>query len=211
MTHDLSAAAMQRFHARFDNARYRTIGEYISSNLSAERDDEAVVSLLVAAQNAALDLLGHPDLSGMCHELTVQSGRSNLSVHTIDAIREFLRSFVEDDHDAQHRRIDDFEATAKAMLIAYGALEQLKVATAHANGVHSWQGRAAYDLLAAVELFTHAAITLMAHDDEPYTHEKLHRGLNRITGALYECVRGSEQPRLFNFKSVYFPDERDRR
>jgi hypothetical protein len=44
-----------------------------------------------------------------------------------------------------------------------------------------------------------------------YTHEKLNRGLNRVTGTLYECIRGSEQPRLFNFKSVYFPDERDRR
>jgi hypothetical protein len=43
MTHDLSAAAMQRYHARFDNARYRTIGEYAASNLNAERDDEAVV------------------------------------------------------------------------------------------------------------------------------------------------------------------------
>ena len=108
-------------------------------------------------------------------------------------------------------RLDDFEVTAKVMLIAYRALEDLKTATAHANGVHSWQGRMAYDLLAAVELLTHSAITLLAHDNETYTHEKLHAGLNRITGALHEGVRGSEHPRLFNFKSVYFPDEHDRR
>jgi hypothetical protein len=72
----------------------------------------------------------------------------------------------------------------------------------------TWQGRAAYELLAAVELFSHAAIALLAHDDENYTHEKLRAGLNRITGALYEGVRGSDHPRLYNFKSTYFPDER---
>lgn len=206
MTHDPNAAAMQRYHERFDSTLYNTMGEYIASNLNTDRDDERVVSIVVAAQNGGLELCEHPDLAASLHTLAVQCGRSFLSVHTIDAMWRFLRTFNEDD-----TRLDDFEATAKAMMIAYRALDDLKTATAHANGVHSWHGRAAYDLLAAVELFTHAAITLLAHDDEPYTHEKLHRALNRVTGALYECVRGSEQPRLFNFKSVYFPDERDRR
>jgi hypothetical protein len=206
MTHDPSAAAMQRYHDRFDSKLYSTMGEYIASNLNAERDDEGVVSLVVAAQNGGLELCQHPDLTGALHTLAVQCGRSFLSVNTIDAIWRFLRAFNEDD-----TRLDDFEATAKAILRAYSALDDLKTATAHANGVHSWQGRMAYDLLAAVELFTQGAITLLAQDEETYTHEKLHAGLNQITGALYEGVRGSEQPRLFNFKSVYFPDERDRR
>lgn len=206
MTHDPNAAAMQRYHERFDSTLYNTMGEYIASNLNTERDDESVVSLLVAAQNGALELCGHPDLVGMLHALVVQCGRSFLSVHTVDAIWRFLRAFNEDD-----MRLDDFEATAKAMLRAYSALDDLKTATAHANGVHSWQGRMAYDLFAAVELLTHSAITLLAHDNETYTHEKLHAGLNRITGALYEGIRHSEQPRLFNFNSVYFPNERDRR
>jgi hypothetical protein len=205
MTQDPVAAAMQRYHDRFDSKLYNTMGEYVASNLNAERDDERVVSLVVAAQNGALDLCHHPDHIGTLHTLAVQCGRTFLSVHTIDAIWRFLRAFNEDD-----TRLDDFEATTKAMLIAYRALEDLKTATAHANGVHSWQGRMAYDLLAAVELLTYGAITLLARDDETYTHEKLHAGLNRITGALYEGVRNSEQPRLFNFKSVYFPDERDR-
>lgn len=205
MTHDPNGAAMQRYHERFDSRLYNTVGEFIASNLNADRDDERVIALLVAAQNGGLELCGHSDLVGALHTLAVQCGRSFLSVHTIDAIWRFLRAFNEDD-----TRLDDFEATAKAMLLAYRALEDLKTATAHANGVHSWQGRAAYDLLAAVELLTQGALTLLAHDDETYTHEKLHAGLNRITGALYEGVRGSEQPRLFNFKSVYFPSERDR-
>lgn len=206
MTHNPSAAAMQRYHERFDSRLYNTMGELLASNLNAERNDESVVSLLVAAQNGGLELCSHPHLIGALHTLAVQCGRSFLSVHTIDAIWRFLRAFNEDD-----MRLDDFEATAKAMLRAYSALDELKTATAHANGVHSWQGRMAYDLLAAVELLTHGAITLLAHDDETYTHEKLHAGLNRITGGLYEGVRGSEQPRLFNFKSIHFPDERDRR
>lgn len=206
MTHDPNATAMQRYHECFDSKLYNTMGEYIASNLNAERDDERVVSLVVAAQNGALELCGHPDLVGALQTLAAQCGRNFLSLNTIDAIWRFLMAFNEDD-----RRLDDFEATAKAMLIAYRALDDLKTATAHANGVHSWQGRMAYELLAAAELLTHSAITLLAHDDETYTHEKLHTGLNRITGALYEGVRGSEQPRLFNFKSVYFPDELDRR
>jgi hypothetical protein len=203
MTHDTSAAAMQRYHDRFDSKLYSMMGEFIASNLNADRDDERVVALVVAAQNGGLELCQHPDLVGALHTLAVQCGRSFLSLHSVDAIWRFLRAFNPDD-----TRLDDFEATAKAMLQAYSALDDLKTATAHANGVHLWQGRAAYDLLAAVELFTHGAIALLAHDDETYTHEKLHAGLNRITGALYEGVRGSDHPRLYNFKSTYFPDER---
>jgi hypothetical protein len=203
MTHDLSVAAMQRYHERFDSSLYKTMGEFIASNLNADRDDERVVSLVVAAQNGGLELCGHPDLTGALHTLAVQCGRSFLSVNTVDGIWRFLRAFNPDD-----TRLDDFEATTKGMLLAYTALDDIKTATAHANGVHSWQGRAAYDLLAAVELLTHSAIALLAHDDETYTREKLHAGLNRITGTLYEGVRGSDIPRLFNFKAVYFPDER---
>ena len=106
-------------------------------------------------------------------------------------------------------RIDDFEATAKGMLRAYSGLDDLKTATAHANGVHSWQGRMAYELLAAVDYLTQTAIQMLAHGDESYAREKLHKGLNRITGALYEGIRHSDQPTLYNFKSTYFPDERD--
>jgi hypothetical protein len=203
MTHDPAEAAMKRYHERFDSKLYNTMGEFIASNLNAERDEECVVALVVAAQNGGLELCGHPDLIGALHTLAVQCGRNHISLHTVDAIWRFLRAFNPDD-----TRLDDFEVTAKAILRAYSALDDLKSATAHANGVHSWQGRAAYELLAAVELFSHAAIALLAHDDETYTHEKLHAGLNRITGALYEGVRGSQHPRLFNFKSTHFPDER---
>jgi hypothetical protein len=205
MTQDPKAAAMQQYHDRFDAAQYNAIGEFLASNLNAERDDERVVSLLVAAQNGGLELCGHPDLIGAMHTLAVQCGQNFLSFHTVDAMRDFLRRFAPDDV-----RIDDFEATAKGMLRAYSGLDDLKTATAHANGVHSWQGRMAYELLAAVDYLTQTAIQMLAHGDERYAREKLHKGLNRITGALYEGIRHSDQPSLYNFKSTCFPDERDR-
>jgi hypothetical protein len=202
---DLNAAAMQRHHELFDSTRYNTIGEFLASNLNADRDDQRVVDAMIAVQNAAFELCGKTDFDGEWHKLAVLCGQSFLSFHTVDAIRDFLRRFATDD-----TRIDDFEATAKGMLRAYSGLDDLKTATAHANGVHSWQGRMAYELFAAVDYLTQTAIQLLAHGDEAYTREKLHKGLNRITGALYEGIRHSEQPDLYNFKSTYFPDERDR-
>jgi hypothetical protein len=35
--------------------------------------------------------------------------------------------------------------------------------------------------------------------------------VRRITGALYEGIRESDTPAMFNFKVTYFPDEHDRR
>ncbi len=205
MTQDPNATAMRQYHDRFDNARYTAITEFITSNLNADRDEERVVDLLVAVQNVALELCGHSRHMGAWHLLAVICGRHLLSFHTIDAIRDFLHLFAVED-----TRIEDFESTTKALLRAYSGLDDLKIATAHANGVHSWQGRMAYELLSAVEYLTHAAILLLAHEDDGYIREKLHKGLNRITSGLYEGIRHSSEPSRYNFKSVYFPDERDR-
>jgi hypothetical protein len=205
MMQDPNAPAMHRYHGRFDNIRYTAITEFVASNLNADRDDERVVDLLIAVQNAALELCGHPLHSDAWQTLAVRCGQHFFSFHTVDAIRDFLRLFAPDDV-----RIDDFESTAKAMLRAYSGLDDLKTATAHANGVHSWQGRMAYELLAAVEYLTHTATLLLAHEVDGYIREKLHKGLNRITGALYEGIRHSSEPSRYNFKSIYFPDERDR-
>ncbi|MBN8590724.1 MAG: hypothetical protein J0M33_03155 [Anaerolineae bacterium] len=68
----------------------------------------------------------------------------------------------------------------------------------------------AYELLTAVEYLTHASILLLTHENDGYIREKLHKGLNRITGALYEGIRHSSEPSRYNFKSIHFPDERDR-
>lgn len=205
MTQDPNATAMQRYHDRFDNIRYTAIAEFVASNLNTDRDDERVVDLLVYIQNAALELCGHSRHLDAWHILAVYAGRQFLSFHTIDAIRDFLRLFAPDDV-----RIEDFESTTNAMLRAYIGLDHLKTATAHANGVHSWQGRMAYELLTAVEYLTQASLLLLAHEDDGYIQEKLHKGLNRVTSGLYEGIRHSSEPSRYSFKSVDFPDERDR-
>jgi len=205
MTQDLNATALQRYHDRFDSTQYNSIGEFLSSNLNADRDDKRLIDGMIMLQEVAFELCDYADFSGAWHRLAVYCGQNFLSFHTVDAMRDFLRRFSPDD-----MRIDDFEATAKGILRAYSGLDDLKTATAHANGVHSWRGRMAYELLAAVDYLTQTAIQLLAHGDEGYTHEKLHTGLNRITSALYEGVRHSEKPSLYNFKSTYFPDEHDR-
>ena len=111
--------------------QYNAIGEFLASNLNADRDDQRVVDGMIAVQNTAFELCGHPDFDGAWHKLAVFCGQNSISFHTVDAIRDFLRRFSPDD-----ARIDDFEATAKGMLRAYSGLDDLKTATAHANGVH---------------------------------------------------------------------------
>ena len=185
MAQNLNTTAMQRYHDRFDNDQYNAIGEFLASYLYTDRHDQRVVDSMIAVQNAAFEVCQHPDFNGAWHTLAVFCGQNSISFHTVDAMRNFLRRFVSNDEAAKHFFIDDFEATAKGMLRAYSGLDDLKTATAHANGVHGWRGRMAYELLAAVEYLTLTAVQLLAHGDEPYIREKLRNGLHRITGALY--------------------------
>lgn len=204
MTMNLQDAALQRYHDRFDPVQYNAVGEQLASSLYTERDDDRVIAGMNALQDACLELCEHPNFEGACHRLAVICGQSALSLHTIDTIVSYLRRFKEDDV-----RIDDSECTANSMLRAYSGQDDLKTATAYANGVHSWQGRMAYELLAAADYLVQTAVQLLMHGDDSYIREKLHSGLRRITGALYEGVRHSQTPSLYNFKSTYFPDERD--
>ncbi|MDX2137020.1 MAG: hypothetical protein SF123_02920 [Chloroflexota bacterium] len=207
MTHaEQRESALVRYNAAFDNALYTAIGEFIASNLNAERDDAGVVALLTALQDASLELCGHPDQGGASHRLAVSCGQSFLSRHTLEAMSRFLQRFAINDD----LRIVDFEGTAGAMMTAYGGRDDLQTAAAHANGVHSWQGRAAYHLLVACDFLSLAAIQLLAHGDASYIREKLKRGLERIISALYEGVRHSDQPAMFDLNSTYFPSEADR-
>lgn len=113
MTQDTNAA-MQRYHDVFDSAQYNAVAEFLASNLNADRDDQRVVDGMIIVQNVAFELCGHADFNGAWHALAVFCGRAYLSVHTVDAMRDFLRRFAPDDI-----RVDDFDATAKAMLIAF--------------------------------------------------------------------------------------------
>jgi hypothetical protein len=207
MTHiEQRESALVRYHAAFDNVLYSAIAEFIASNLNAERDDPRVTEMMTLLQDACLELCEHPDSAGALHRLAVSCGQSFLSRYTIEAVNRFLRQFVDD----EDPRIADFEGTAGAMLNAYSGRDDLRTAAAHANGVHSWQGRAAYDLLVACDFLTLAAIQLLAHGDASYIREKLKHGVERITSALYEGIRYSEQPAMFDLTSAHFPSEVDR-
>jgi hypothetical protein len=105
--------------------------------------------------------------------------------------------------------IDDFDATARALLLAYDGRDQLRTAAAQANGAHGWQGNMAYELLSAVDALSYAAILLLAHEDDGYIREKLQRGLHRLSSALHEGVRHSPQPACYAFRSIRFPDTHD--
>jgi len=74
--------------------------------------------------------------------------------------------------------------------------------------VHGWRGRMAYELLAAADYLMQSAIQLLMHGNLSYIREKLQSGLRRLTGALYEGIRESDTPAMFNFKTTYFPDEK---
>ena len=47
MTHNPNTP-MQRYHDRFDSAQYNAIGEFLASNLNADREESRVVDILVA-------------------------------------------------------------------------------------------------------------------------------------------------------------------
>jgi hypothetical protein len=200
-------SALARYHAAFDNALYSAIAECIASNLNAERDDPRVTELMTLLQDACLELCGHPDSAGALHRLAVSGGQSFLSRHTLQAMSHNLQRFAAEDD----LRIADFEGTAGVMLTAYSGRDDLQTAAAHANGIHSWQGRAAYHLLVACDFLTLAAIQLLAHGDASYIREKLKQGVERITSSLYEGVRHSDQPAMFDLTSTHFPSEADRR
>jgi hypothetical protein len=180
MINDLRTAALRRYHESFYPKQYKAITEQLASNLYAERDDSRVRDGMIALQDACLQLCGRPDYNGACHRLAIFCGLNALSLNTIDVMREYLPRFGGSDH----VRIADFESAARAMLHAYSGLDDLKTAISCANGMHSWQGRAAYALLHAVEYLVLAAVNLLQHGDNAYIREKLKGGVRRITGAL---------------------------
>lgn len=67
----------------------------------------------------------------------------------------------------------------------------------------------AYELLAAADYLTQTAIQLLLRGDLSYMREKLQHALRRLTGALYEGVRHSPTPKMFDFRGTYFPKEGD--
>jgi hypothetical protein len=198
--------ALNRYNRLFDNGQYTAIAAMLAADLRTSRDSERTAAAINLVTDAALMLCQHPHYELAWLKLATFCGQIAVSIPTIDAIYTYLLIFqqVRDTH------ADDFEATAKALLKAYETTDALRAAVSCANGVHGWRGRMAYELLAAADYLTQAALHLLMHGNLSYIREKLQSGLRRLTGALYEGVRHSDQPRLFDFASTYFPTESDR-
>ncbi|MBZ0294229.1 MAG: hypothetical protein K8L99_16825 [Anaerolineae bacterium] len=199
--------ALNRYNRLFDNQQYSAIADRIAADLRAERDSIRVSDVMNEVTNVALSLNGHSHYADAWLKLATLCGQNTLSIPTIDAIYNYLLIYQQ----SGDNRAEEFELTAKALLKAYAASDTLKAAVSCANGIHGWRGRMAYDLLAASDYLVQAAVQLLMHGNLSYLCEKLQSGLQRITGALYEGVRHSERPELFNFSTTYFPTEQDRR
>ena len=199
--------ALARYNRLFDNRQYSAIAVLLAADLRVDRDSQRVSDAMNLVTNAALSLVNHPHYADAWLRLATFCGQNAVTIPTIDAIYTYLLIYQQ----TGDTRANDFELTAKGLLKAYEASDPLKAAVSCANGVHGWQGRMAYELLAAADYLTQAALHLLIHGNLSYTCEKLQHGLRRITGALYEGVRHSERPGLFNFSSTYFPTEHDRR
>lgn len=88
----------------------------------------------------------------------------------------------------------------------YTSFDSLHSAATGANGIHSWQGRVAYDLLVAAEYLTQAATYLLMHGNLSYIREKLQSSFWHLKGAFHEGLRHAHKPRFFDFHTVDFPD-----
>ena len=198
--------ALERYNRLFDNAQYSAIAAMLATDLHDSSDSPRVSDTLNLLIDACLGLCGSPTHVDAPHLLAVFCGQNDVSIPTIDAIQRYLRIFEQ----PSDTRADDFECSAKALLKAYSGKDDLSASASCANGIHSWQGRMAYELLVATDYLTQASVQLLLHGSESYIREKLQHGLRRLTGALYEGVRHSLNPANFNFKGTYFPDERDR-
>jgi hypothetical protein len=199
--------ALNRYNRLFDNGQYTAIAAMLSADLHADRDSSRVADAMNMITDLALSLNGHPHYERAWLKLATFCGQNAITIPTIDAIYTYLLLFQQ----MKDTQADDFEGTAKALLKSYESLDTLRAAVSCANGVHGWRGRMAYELLAAADYLTQAAVQLLMHGNLSYIREKLQSGIRRLTGALYEGIRESDTPAMFNFKATYFPNEHDRR
>jgi hypothetical protein len=206
-TETITQQALNRYNRLFDNGQYTVIAVLFAIDLRSDRESNRVADAMNLVTDTALALCQHPHYEQAWLKLATFCGQNAVTIPTIDAIYTYLLIFQQ----AKDTRADDFEGTAKALLKAYETTDTLRAAVSCANGVHGWRGRMAYELLTAADYLVQAAVHLLMHGNLTYIREKLQSGLRRLTGALYEGIRESDMPAMFNFKATYFPDERDRR
>ena len=214
MNNNTSKQALERYHAAYDNAVYTELRHHVicdtvgpDADVELHAGDTVVVDFMNDLIDTCLECCGSSQHTGAHTLLARLAAWSKLSDETIDVVHAYLLTFQQTGINAA----DDFVAIAKALTCTYTGQQAIGAASAYANGVHSWQGRTAYHLLVAAEYLTKSAELLLdQYDNDAYLREKLQHGLNRITNALYEGVRYSDKPSVFDFKGANFPTEEDR-
>ena len=195
--------ALARYNNLFNNQQYLAIAGQLAIDLRLERDSMRVSDMMNEVTNVALSLNGHSHYNDAWIKLAMICGQGGISIVAINMIYNYLQTYQQ----PTDTRADDFQMTAKCLMKAYEATDTLRVAVSCANAVHGWRGRMAYDLLAASDYLTQAAIQLLSDGNVSYICEKLQHGIRRITGALHEGLRYSKRPNLFNFSNTHFPAE----
>jgi len=205
MLHD-NKHALARYNSLFDNQQYQAIAHSIADDLRVERDSTKVADHMNAITDVALSISGHSHYTDAAIKLAALCGQNGISIATIDRIYTYLLTYQQ----PGDTTADDFQLTAKALLKAYELSDPLKAAVSCTNGVHGWRGRMAYQLFAASDYLVQAAVQLLIDGNLSYIREKLHHGLQRLTGALHEAVRYSPRPDRFDFSETVFPSDPDR-
>lgn len=198
--------ALARYNSLFDNQQYQAIAHSIADDLRVERDSTKVADHMNAITDVALSISGHSHYTDAAVKLAALCGQNGIRIATIDRIYTYLLTYQQ----PGDTTADDFQLTAKALLKAYELSDPLKAAVSCTNGVHGWRGRMAYQLFAASDYLVQAAVQLLIDGNLSYIREKLHHGLQRLTGALHEAVRYSPRPDRFDFSETVFPSDPDR-
>lgn len=193
--------AQKRYNDLYDNAAYQAVTQAIADDLNVDRESLAASDAANMLTDAALGLCGHPSYAESCLTLAIFCGRSGIRPTTIDAIFSYLSRFQQ----TGDNRTDDFEATAKALHHIQSVQSILPLAVSHTNGIHSWRGRTAYDLLASADYIIRAAENLLRHGDDSYVAEKIRAGVGRIIGASREAIRYANRPQAFDLSDTHFP------
>lgn len=175
--------AYDKYHALYDNEKYRAITQVIAEELRLERDGKQAPDMANMITDASLGLCGHPSYEKACHTLALFCGWNSLSPTTIDIIHRYLSPF----QDMGDTRADDFEALAKTLYHIQTIQSSLQMAVGHANGLHSWEGRASYHLLASTSQLLQGVKALLQASTASYVQEKLVSGIGHITYALREA------------------------
>lgn len=214
MNDNTAKQMLERYHAAYDNTIYTEIRRRVicdtvgpTADIELHAGDTAVVDFMNALIDACFECCGSSQHARSHILLARVAAWSRLSNETIDTVHRYLLTFQQ----TGINTADDFAAIVKALTRTYAGQQAIGEASAYANSVHSWQGRTAYHLLVAAEYLTKSAELLLdQYDNDAYLREKLQYGLNRITDALYEGVRHSAKPDVFDFNGTYFPARKDR-